>query len=107
MIGFQTKIQRAALRPVERGFSLSRDLPAPLTEAASASASLAVYKDLSVSRDTNMMRLLLPQLQRVHEQEPFAVAKLMTRGALERARTLAARHFADAFVLWRDKKDRG
>ncbi len=47
------------------------------------------------------------ELQHVHEQKPVEVARLMTANALKRARTLAARHFADAFLLRRDRKDRG
>ena len=50
---------------------------------------------------------VLDELQRVHEQQPVELARLMTANAIERARTLAARHFADAFLLRRHLKDRG
>jgi DNA-binding transcriptional regulator GbsR (MarR family) len=50
---------------------------------------------------------MLEELRHVHEQRPVDMAKLMTASAIERARTLTARHFADAFLLRKDKKDHG
>ena len=68
-----------------------------------------------VSRERPLFRLegrpdldaVLEELRHAHEQRPVEVAKLMTANAIERARTIAARHFADAFLLRRDKKDHG
>ena len=50
---------------------------------------------------------VLEELQGAHDQKPVEVAKLMTANAIDRARTLTARRFADAFLLRRAKKDDG